>query len=148
MHSRALDVIIYSRKYKSYSLVLLNLFILMLADWFARKNLRRHSDIHNVYYYWCDSGSFNYCRDNSWWGSPFGILRSPWWSFNFWKTVPDIPLFNWLRLIKLLKSKLGISLLHVSARCNLQEVTILQIRTTSITTAIQGSANICGSISS
>ena len=42
---------IYSRKYKSYSLVLLNLFILMLADWFARKNLRRHSDIYNVYYY-------------------------------------------------------------------------------------------------
>ena len=24
---------------------------LLLTDWFARKNLRRHSDIYNVYYY-------------------------------------------------------------------------------------------------
>ena len=23
----------------------------MLADWFARKNLRQHGDIYNVYYY-------------------------------------------------------------------------------------------------
>ena len=25
--------------------------IVLLTDWFARKNLRRHSDIYNVYYY-------------------------------------------------------------------------------------------------
>ena len=39
--------------------------LLLLADWFARKNLRWHSDIYNVYYYWHDSGSYNYCLDNS-----------------------------------------------------------------------------------
>ena len=36
-----------------------------IADWFARKNLRRHSCIHNVYYYWHDSGSYNYYLHNS-----------------------------------------------------------------------------------
>ena len=36
----------------------------MLAGWFTQKNLRRHSDIYNVYYYWHDSGSFNYSPDN------------------------------------------------------------------------------------
>ena len=39
--------------------------IIMLADWFARKNLRRHCDIYNVYYYWHDSGSYNYWQDES-----------------------------------------------------------------------------------
>ena len=37
----------------------------MLADWFAWKNFRRHGDIFNVYYYWHDSGSYNYCLHNS-----------------------------------------------------------------------------------
>ena len=48
----------------------------MLTDWFARKNLMGlkdlmdlknliASDIYNVYYYWHDSGSYNYCLHNS-----------------------------------------------------------------------------------
>ena len=37
----------------------------VLTYWFARKNLRRHSCIYNVYYYWHDSGSFNFWRDIS-----------------------------------------------------------------------------------
>ena len=37
----------------------------MLTDRFAQKNLRRHGGIYNVYYYWHDSGSFNYWLDNS-----------------------------------------------------------------------------------
>ena len=32
----------------------------VLADWFARKNLRRHGGIYNVYYYWHNSGLYNY----------------------------------------------------------------------------------------
>ena len=51
--------------------------------------------------------------------SPFGllgILRSPWWSFNSWKTSPDISMFKWLRQKKHFKSTLWISLFHVSAR--------------------------------
>ena len=32
----------------------------LLADGFTRKNLRRHNGIYNVYYYWHDSGSYNY----------------------------------------------------------------------------------------
>ena len=35
-------------------------FKLLLADWFAWKNLRRLGDIYNVYNYWHDSGSYNY----------------------------------------------------------------------------------------
>ena len=65
--------------------------------------------ICNWHLFGCNPGGPN----NSWWGSPFG---SSWRSskmYNFWKTSPHIPLFNWLRLIKHLKSKLGVSLLHV-----------------------------------
>ena len=40
-------------------------FTTLLTDWFARKNSRRHGDIYNAYYYWHDSGSFNYWQDKS-----------------------------------------------------------------------------------
>ena len=43
------------------SLEFIFLFVL-LADWFAQNNLRWQSDTYNVYYYWHDSGSYNY-----WW---------------------------------------------------------------------------------
>ena len=56
-------------------LVNINLFLLilvgwflkfnLLADWFAQKNLIWHRDIYNVYYYWHDSGTYNYCLHNS-----------------------------------------------------------------------------------
>ena len=43
-----------------------NLFLMypnhMLTDWFVRKNLRWHTCIYNVYYYWHNSGLFNYWR--------------------------------------------------------------------------------------
>ena len=38
---------------------------MLLTDWFAQKNLRRHSCIYNVHYNWHDSGLFNYWWDNS-----------------------------------------------------------------------------------
>ena len=37
----------------------------LLADGFTQKNLRQHNGVYNVYYYWHDSGSYNYCRDYS-----------------------------------------------------------------------------------
>ena len=37
----------------------------LLTNWFARKKLRWHSCFYNVYYYWHNSGSFNYWQDNS-----------------------------------------------------------------------------------
>ena len=33
---------------------------MLLTDWFARKNSRRHGYIYNNIYYWYESGSFNY----------------------------------------------------------------------------------------
>ena len=37
-----------------------SIHVLLFADWFARKNLRWHGGIYNVYYYLHDSGSYNY----------------------------------------------------------------------------------------
>ena len=75
----------------------------------CRKTSKNNARYYSQDYYWIIQGSilgpiqyavwlWSRWTQKSWWGSPpalLDVLWSPWWSFDLWKSSPNIPMFNW-----------------------------------------------------